>query len=74
STRSSNASIHGMKSVTISSLCYIATQVCFALCSTPVFSRSDMTTDSEGFYNSLMTLLEDPEEHDEVKRLMVWWD
>ncbi|KAH6904935.1 hypothetical protein BKA70DRAFT_1373300 [Coprinopsis sp. MPI-PUGE-AT-0042] len=74
STRSSNSSLHGMTSVTKASLCYIATQVRFAISSTAVFSRSDTTTDSERFYNSLMTLLEDAEERDEVKRLMAWWD
>ncbi|KAH6912311.1 hypothetical protein BKA70DRAFT_1423020 [Coprinopsis sp. MPI-PUGE-AT-0042] len=73
-TRCSNSKIHGMSAVTIPSIAYVATQVRFALTSTPVFSRSDTITDSEKFYNSIITLLEDPEEQAEVKVLMRWWD
>ncbi|KAH6871255.1 hypothetical protein BKA70DRAFT_1379457 [Coprinopsis sp. MPI-PUGE-AT-0042] len=68
-TRCSNSKIHGMASVTIPSLAYIATQVRFALSSTATFSRNDAITDSEKFYNSLITLLEDPEERNEVNKL-----
>ncbi|KAH6902908.1 hypothetical protein BKA70DRAFT_1433874 [Coprinopsis sp. MPI-PUGE-AT-0042] len=73
-TRSCNARIHGMQSVTIPSIAYIAAQVRFGLSSTPVFSRMDMVTDSESFYASVITLLEDPEEQDEVRPLLAWWD
>ncbi|KAH6909687.1 hypothetical protein BKA70DRAFT_1102440, partial [Coprinopsis sp. MPI-PUGE-AT-0042] len=73
-TRCSNSKIHGMSTVTIPSLAYVATQVCFALTSTATFSRTDTITDSEKFYNSLITLLEDPEEQSEVKMLLRWWD
>jgi hypothetical protein len=31
-------------------------------------------TDSEWFYTSVIGLLEDPEENDEVKGLLVWWN
>ncbi|TFK18064.1 hypothetical protein FA15DRAFT_660999, partial [Coprinopsis marcescibilis] len=39
--------------------------VCFVLSSSPVFSRTDLVTDSEYFYNSVVELLEDPEEQAE---------
>ncbi|KAG1759840.1 hypothetical protein EDD22DRAFT_122171 [Suillus occidentalis] len=73
-TRSGNARLHGMTSVTIASIAYIATQVRFALSSSSVFSRTDTTTDSETFYHSLLDLLEDPEESKEVGELMTWWN
>ena len=40
----------------------------------PVFSRTDLITDSEAFYASIITLLEDPEEKNEVRILLGWWD
>ncbi|KAG2116643.1 uncharacterized protein F5147DRAFT_568026, partial [Suillus discolor] len=73
-TRSGNARLHGMNSVTIASLAYIATQVRFALSSSSVFSRTDTSTDSETFYHSLLDLLEDPEECQEVDELLIWWN
>ena len=89
-TRSGNAHIHGMRSTTKASLAYIATQVwtrviaaCFlltflqarfALTSAQVFSRTDLITDSERFYNSILELLDDPEEKGEVDQLMAWWN
>ncbi|KAG2126797.1 hypothetical protein DEU56DRAFT_742755 [Suillus clintonianus] len=73
-TRSGNARLHGMNSVTIASLAYIATQVRFSLSSSSVFSRTDTTTDSETFYHSLLDLLEDPEECQEVDELLTWWN
>lgn len=51
-----------------------ALKVRFALCSSPVFSRTDLVTDSERFYNSLMEVLEDPAESIEVAVLLVWWN
>ena len=63
-----------MKSVTIPSIAYIATQVRFARSSSPVFARNDLMTDSEKFYNSIVDLLEDPEELNEVRLLMSWWN
>ncbi|KAG1853247.1 hypothetical protein C8R48DRAFT_749662 [Suillus tomentosus] len=72
-TRSGNAYLHGMKSVTKGSLAYIATQVRFALSSLSVFSRTDTVTDSENFYHSILDLLEDPDESEEVVDLMMWW-
>ncbi|KAG1895210.1 uncharacterized protein F5891DRAFT_984417 [Suillus fuscotomentosus] len=72
-TRSGNAYLHGMKSVTKGSLAYIATQVRFALSSSSVFSRTDTVTDSENFYHSILDLLEDLDEIEEVADLMTWW-
>ncbi|KAG1863295.1 hypothetical protein C8R48DRAFT_602829 [Suillus tomentosus] len=73
-TRSGNARLHGMNSVTIASMAYIATQIRFALSSSSVFSRTDTVTDSETFYHSLLDLLEDPDESKEVDELLVWWN
>ena len=89
-TRSGNAHIHGMTSVTIGSLAYIATQVsklptanasadpawqvCFALSSAGIFSRSDMIMDLEQFYTSLFDILKDPREKKEVDDLLGWWN
>lgn len=49
-------------------------QVRFALSSSSVFSRTDMMTDSEHFYDSTLEILEDPEEQQEVQALMKWWN
>ncbi|KAG5633240.1 hypothetical protein H0H81_009560, partial [Sphagnurus paluster] len=35
---------------------------------------SDMATDSERFYNSILDLFEDTEEQEEVNDLLRWWD
>ena len=34
----------------------------------------DLTTNSEHFYNSILKLLNNLEERDEVDQLMVWWN
>ncbi|KIJ58264.1 hypothetical protein HYDPIDRAFT_34348 [Hydnomerulius pinastri MD-312] len=73
-TRSGNAHIHGMRSVTKASLGYVATQARFVLTSAQVFSRTDHVTDSECFYNSILDLLDDTDEKDEVDQLMTWWN
>ncbi|KAG1862687.1 hypothetical protein F4604DRAFT_1882296 [Suillus subluteus] len=59
--RSSNAYLHGMKSVW------------FSLSSSSVFSHTDTVTDSDNFYHSILDLLEDPDENEEVADLMMWW-
>ncbi|KAG2343810.1 hypothetical protein BDR05DRAFT_864371, partial [Suillus weaverae] len=35
---------------------------------------TDMTTDSETFYHSLLDLFEDPDESMEVNELLTWWN
>ena len=49
-------------------------QAHFALSSAQVFSRTDLVTDSEHFYNSILDLLDDTEEKGEVNQLMAWWN
>ena len=49
-------------------------QARFSLTSAQVFSRTDQVTDSERFYNSILELLEDLDEKDEVNQLMAWWN
>ncbi|KAH6890755.1 hypothetical protein BKA70DRAFT_1120286 [Coprinopsis sp. MPI-PUGE-AT-0042] len=73
-TRSGNARIHGMKNVTIPSLAYVATQVRFALSSSPTFSRTDLITDSERFYSSVIEAFYDEKEKANVEALLAWWD
>ena len=89
-TRSGNAQIHGMTTVSPASIAYIATQVSvavsnwktthrsstgsFALSSSAVFSRTDTVTNSNCFYNSILELFDDIEEQEEVQELMEWWN
>ncbi|EGO28216.1 hypothetical protein SERLADRAFT_434090 [Serpula lacrymans var. lacrymans S7.9] len=73
-THSSNARLHGMHQVTRGSIAYIATQVHFALLAQSVFSRTDTITDSEGFFNSILGLLQDPNEIEEDNDLLAWWN
>ena len=40
--------------------------------SAQVFSRTDHLTDSEHFYNSILDLLDDRDEKDEVDQLLIW--
>ncbi|KAF8630784.1 hypothetical protein AX14_010973 [Amanita brunnescens Koide BX004] len=63
-----------MTHITPASLAYIAMQLCFTLSSSSVFSRSDTSTDSERFYESILDFLNDPNEQDEVVDLLNWWD
>ncbi|KAG1812326.1 hypothetical protein EV424DRAFT_1473594 [Suillus variegatus] len=72
-TRSGNTYLHGMKSVTKGSLAYIAMQIRFSLTLSSVFSHTDMIMDSENFYHSILDLLENPDEIEEVANLMMWW-
>ncbi|KAF9234633.1 hypothetical protein BU15DRAFT_89931 [Melanogaster broomeanus] len=62
-TRSGNARIHGMRYVTKASIAYVATQVRLLMC---LFR--------ERFYNSIIELLDDVDEKDEVGQLLTWWN
>ncbi|KAG6912206.1 hypothetical protein DXG01_016434, partial [Tephrocybe rancida] len=73
-TRSGNARIHGMVSVTRASIAYVATQVRFALSSSSTFSRTDRLTDSDRFYNTVLAVLNDPDELVETNQLLQWWN
>ena len=48
-------------------------QVPFALGSASVFSRTDTTTDLEQFYDSILQVLKDANEQEEVQNLLTWW-
>ncbi|KAF8838878.1 hypothetical protein BDN67DRAFT_982216 [Paxillus ammoniavirescens] len=65
-TRSGNARIYGMHCITKASVAYISTQASRSL--------QYLITDSEHFYNSILALLEDPDEKEEVDQLMTWWN
>ncbi|KAG6913306.1 hypothetical protein DXG01_007853 [Tephrocybe rancida] len=73
-TRSGNARIHGMVSVTPASIAYVAVQVRFALSSSTTFSRTDRLSDSERFYSTVLATLHDPEELVETNQLLEWWN
>ncbi|TEB29001.1 hypothetical protein FA13DRAFT_1632472 [Coprinellus micaceus] len=73
-TRSGNAQIHGMKTVTVPSLAYIATLVRFSLSEHNTFCRNDPQADSERFYNGLIDFLEEEEEKQQVSELLEWWN
>ncbi|KAI6011922.1 hypothetical protein BKA83DRAFT_4466618 [Pisolithus microcarpus] len=47
---------------------------CFGLTSAQIFSHTDLITDSERFYSSIMELLDDPDESDEVDQLITCWN
>jgi hypothetical protein len=49
-------------------------QVRFALSSSSVFCRSDTSTDSERFYDTVLEFLDHPEEKEEVDELLNWWN
>ena len=49
-------------------------QVHFALSFSPVFLRADTVTDSARFYTTILDLLEDIEEKQEVDHLIAWWN
>ena len=49
-------------------------QAHFTLTSAQVFSRTDLITDSECFYTSILDLLDDTDKKDEVDQLLMWWN
>ncbi|RDB27960.1 hypothetical protein Hypma_002108 [Hypsizygus marmoreus] len=52
----------------------ILVYVRFALSSSPVFCRTDIATDSQRFYDSIIEFLEDPMEKEEVSDLLTFWN
>ena len=46
----------------------------FILTSAQVFSCTDLVTDSKCFYTSILELLLDPDEKEEVHQLLIWWN
>ncbi|KIM51937.1 hypothetical protein SCLCIDRAFT_142255, partial [Scleroderma citrinum Foug A] len=46
----------------------------FGLTSAQVFSHTDLITDSECFYTSILELLGNPKEKEEVDQLLGWWN
>ncbi|KAH6879639.1 hypothetical protein BKA70DRAFT_1378314 [Coprinopsis sp. MPI-PUGE-AT-0042] len=46
----------------------------FALSSSPTFSRTDLITDSERFYSSVIEAFYDKREKANVEALLAWWD
>ncbi|EGO30289.1 hypothetical protein SERLADRAFT_404532 [Serpula lacrymans var. lacrymans S7.9] len=73
-THSGNVKLHGMMNITPGSLACTATQVWFALSAQSMFLRSHTVTDLEGFYNSILDLLKDLDEIEEVNALLAWWN
>ena len=49
-------------------------QAQFALSSSSVFSRTDLVTNSERFYNSVLDLFDDIDEREEINDLLMWWN
>jgi len=49
-------------------------QLCFALCPSSVFCRTDTYTNSECFYGSVLAFLDHPDEQAEVHALLDWWN
>ena len=49
-------------------------QARFALSSSSVFSRTDLVTDSEHFYNSVLDLFDNIDEREEINDLLMWWN
>ncbi|KAI6035805.1 hypothetical protein EDC04DRAFT_2571344 [Pisolithus marmoratus] len=67
--QSSNVCFHGMQMVIKASVAYITIQVSNYV--SKVFKQeTDLIADSKKFYNSILELLEDPNETDEVDQLM----
>jgi hypothetical protein len=49
-------------------------QARFALSSSSVFCRSDTSTDSERFYDTVLEFLDHLDEKDDVNDLLLWWN
>ncbi|KZV79957.1 hypothetical protein EXIGLDRAFT_756582 [Exidia glandulosa HHB12029] len=68
------AANHGIQQITVGFLCYIASTLRFTLTSYEEYNLSDKGLDVDGFFTSLYDLLIDPEEQEEVERLLQWWN
>ncbi|KZV97076.1 hypothetical protein EXIGLDRAFT_608510, partial [Exidia glandulosa HHB12029] len=68
------AANHGIQQITVGFLCYIASTLRFTLTSYEEYNLSHKGLDVDGFFTSLYDLLIDPEEQEEVERLLQWWN
>lgn len=74
-TRAGNARIHGVeKFESLAPIVYVASQVRFALSSSTAFVLGSAKDDFVTFYASLMDLILDPDEADNTKELLRWWN
>ncbi|KAF8526381.1 hypothetical protein JB92DRAFT_2805934 [Gautieria morchelliformis] len=75
-TKCGNALHHGMKSVTVNALAYIATLVYFALSSQEVFSAGggDNEFDYYEFYRGLVATLEEEFSAEDRSQVIEWWN
>ncbi|RXW19199.1 hypothetical protein EST38_g6670 [Candolleomyces aberdarensis] len=56
------------------SLVYIATLIRFSLSNSTAFTLKDPIMKNEGFFTSLLSFLENPEEEEGVNNLLNWWN
>ncbi|KIK74186.1 hypothetical protein PAXRUDRAFT_37048 [Paxillus rubicundulus Ve08.2h10] len=71
------ASLLGMKAVGPRTIAYVAVQLHFALSSCGSWRIVDEDFDYEQFYNNIIMFFEGaetPEEKDEIKDLLLWWN
>ncbi|KAI0070351.1 hypothetical protein K474DRAFT_1608865, partial [Panus rudis PR-1116 ss-1] len=72
--KSGNAAIHGMTSVTPASIAYVAAQVHFALSSYHTFNKNSKTIWSVPLYDSIRQFFDDPQFQFLVDDLLDWWN
>ncbi|KAI0822394.1 hypothetical protein BC628DRAFT_1316876 [Trametes gibbosa] len=73
-TRTGNAALHGMMSVTPGSIIYAATHVHFALSSAAVFNKNNQNNNTVVFHNALIAFFEDPLFAAPIADLLMWWN
>ncbi|KAL1939912.1 hypothetical protein VTO73DRAFT_9612 [Trametes versicolor] len=73
-TRTGNAALHGMMSVTPGSIIYAATHVHFALSSAAVFNKNNQNNDTVVFHRALVAFFEDPLFAAPVADMLTWWN
>ncbi|KAL4242657.1 hypothetical protein ABKN59_011436 [Abortiporus biennis] len=74
STRSGNATLHGMTSVSGAAIAYVATQVLFALSSGSTFKPTSPTCKCEQFYESIQDFFNDPDIEEEAQDILEYWN